>query len=193
MFLHESALIIRRGLEKSPSWPKKKDALTTLSGGRLDRDIELLLDADGETRYILRCDEKRYHRASAHFLYTDAYLLNFVATLLHPTTKGAGERVLAALGEKAGYTRYLLPSDRAVFHTMAEDMLRHPIMQRMREICRRTADKTVIGIDGQYSTLLSVLYQQKHGKRTVASSENPGLHVQLSVQCPGGTRAKRMR
>ena len=189
MFLHESALILRRGLEKSPSWPKEKDALTTLSGGRLDRDIELLLDINGDTRYILRCDGKRYHRVSAQLLCTDGYLFKFLAVLLHPTTKGAGERVLAALGENAGYTRYLLPSKRDIFRTMAEDMLRHPIMRKMREICRRAADKTVIGIDGQCSTLLSVLYQRKHGERVRASSNNAGLHVQLSVQCPGITRA----
>ena len=193
MFLRESARIIRLGLERSPSWLKEKDALATSSGGRLDRSLELLLDVDGDTRYILRCDEKRYHRVSSQFLCPDAFLLNFLAVLLHPTTKGASDRVLAALGDKAGWARYLIPSKRAIFHTMAEDVLRHPVVRRVREVCRHVADKTVIGIDGQYSTLLSVLYQQKHGHRTQGSSTKSDLHVQLSVQCPGDAGSNQTR
>ncbi|CAK0896519.1 unnamed protein product [Prorocentrum cordatum] len=191
-FPRVSAPIIRRGPGKGLSLPKKKKgALTAFPGGRLDRDIELLFGADGETGCILRCDEKRYHRASAQFLCADAYSLDLVAMLLRPTTKSAGERVLSALGEEAVYRRYLLPSGRDVLHAMAEDMLRHPIMQRMRVICRRTADETAIGIDGQCSVLLSVLYQQKHGQRSGAISDSFVLHLQLSAQCPGVARVLR--
>eukprot|EP00959_Pyramimonas_sp_CCMP1952_P000698 13554-Pyramimonas_sp.AAC.1 len=32
--------------------------------------------------------------------------------------------------------------------------------------CRQNADKTAIGTDGQYSTLMSVLYQTQHGATT---------------------------
>ncbi|CAK0837359.1 unnamed protein product, partial [Prorocentrum cordatum] len=41
-------------------------------------------------------------------------------------------------------------------------------------VCRHVADKAVIGTDGQNSTLLSVLYQQKHGHRTQGGSRKSG-------------------
>ena len=51
--------------------------------------------------------------------------------------------------------------------------------------CRKRADKCVIAIDGQYSTLLSILYQTKHGDRLDRSvvDDTEHLHAVLSVQC----------
>jgi hypothetical protein len=55
----------------------------------------------------------------------------------------------------------------------------------MNQVCRAAADKRVVGIDGQHSTLLSVLYQTPHGGKRDKSKEEPtdGSHVMLSVTC----------
>ena len=54
--------------------------------------------------------------------------------------------------------------------------------------CRAEADKTMLSIDGQYSALLSILYQTKHGGRKAAheNPQAPSLHVALSVKCADG-------
>ncbi|CAK0871920.1 unnamed protein product, partial [Prorocentrum cordatum] len=123
----QSAGILRSGIEASPSWEKEKASLAKKSGTWLDRDLLMLLDGNGQSRYALRLDERHYHRISAQYLCTDAFLVNFLATLLHPATKGARERVLSSLGEKSDYTRYLLPECHRIFHTLAEGVLAHPL------------------------------------------------------------------
>ena len=72
----------------------------------------------------------------------------------------------------------------SIHKTLVEKRLAHPMIKAMTEKARSHADKTVVGIDGQHSTLLSVLYQTRHGDRKEDADlpHTPGLHVQLSVQ-----------
>eukprot|EP00974_Lingulodinium_polyedra_P051874 4988502-Lingulodinium_polyedra.AAC.1 len=48
--------------------------------------------------------------------------------------------------------------------SIAEGLLRSPIVKTALQECRKLADKTVLGIDAQYSTLMNVLYQVPHGQ-----------------------------
>jgi hypothetical protein len=52
---------------------------------------------------------------------------------------------------------------------------------------RESLDKRVVGIDGQWSTSMSVLYQTPHGKKFSEPTREPkGLRVLLTVQCKCG-------
>ena len=114
-----------------------------------------------------------------------AFLNAFLGALIHPDTKGSYERVLGFLRDRMGWRGFLLPTYRAIYHTLCERLLAHRVVTRIISDCRKSVDKGVIAIDGQYSTLLSVLYQTPHGQKIDRSvtSDQQDLRTVLSVQC----------
>ena len=120
-----------------------------------------------------------------HYFCTDRFLRAFLGTILHPDTKGSHDRVLSHLRGNMGWKGHLLPTNRAIYHTMCEQLMKHPVITDILACTRKQADKRVVGIDGQYSVLMSVLYQTQLGTepdKTVAQPTEQ-LHVVLSVQC----------
>ena len=176
--LSRSAEFIRNGCEGCPSWGEVQHQLTWTDS---DRHTALLLDAGERTRFILRSDAGPFHRISDHYYCTNDFLASFLSALLNPDTKGSKKRAWARVKDAAGFTGYLFPDDSAIHLSFVEGLLRHCRIKNMITKCREEADKTVIGIDGQYSTLLSVLYQTQHGAS--GAERKTGVHVQLSVQC----------
>ncbi|CAK0819189.1 unnamed protein product, partial [Prorocentrum cordatum] len=175
-----SAEFIRGGCRESPSWDAWKPPVKRAN---FDRHMAPLLDAGERTRFILRVDADGFHRVSAQYDCTNEFLASFLASVLHPDTKGAKKRAWAHLKDVAGFTRYLFPDYAAIRLTLVEGMLKHGRIQNAFKKCREDADKTVIGVDGQYSTLLSGLYQTQHGRAGVDPKN--GIHVQISAQCMG--------
>ena len=150
---------------------------------KLDKHIAIVLDGQS-AKYILKVDAPHFHRISAHYYCTDSFLSSFLAALICPATKGARARVLAHMKGKFGWSGYLLPSDWQVFTSLAKETLQHRVVQVISEECRQGVDKTIIGIDGQWSPLLSVKHQVRHGRRKHGATEDPdAAKVLLSVQC----------
>ena len=132
---------------------------------KLDQEMRLLLDVE-DTRYILLCDVCEYHRISGFYYATDRHLTAFLATLIHQDTKGARSRVNASMRDRCDWRGFLLPTDHRLYLSLCEAVLQHPFTTTLLSKMRESMDKAVLGIDGQYSTLLSVLYQAKHGGRS---------------------------
>lgn len=63
--------------------------------------------------------------------------------------------------------------------------MQHQVLKKIVSDCRKGADKRVIAIDGQYKSLLSILYQTPHGKKVDREVEDDTeqLHTILSVAC----------
>jgi hypothetical protein len=108
--------------------------------------------------------------------------------LLNPDTKGSTRRVMSYLNDQYGLSGYMLPSNRVQLCTsIAEMIMDMTHVQSMIGHCRHAADKRVIGIDGQYKPLLSVLYQTKHGMPQAEGAEEVDpVKVLLTVACEGG-------
>ena len=181
--VNQSASFMRSELMQSASWQRKSKSLVR-KGHNFDREICVLLDMQN-TRHILKCDSKLFHQISGKFLCTDAFLNAFLAALIHPATKGAAKRVMAFLVERSGRYAHLIPYQRDFFHTLCEHVLAHPALLAAADRCRAQCDVRVLGIDGCYKSLMSVLYQVPHGqKRQIdAGNSQDGLHVLLTVQC----------
>eukprot|EP00973_Karenia_brevis_P053689 7459444-Karenia_brevis.AAC.1 len=113
----------------------------------IDKETSLLLDLE-QTGYILKKDDSKFHRISAHYVCTDRFLNGYLAALIHPDTKGSYNRVLGHLRDRLGWQGYLLPTYRAIHHTLTENLLKHRVVTRMMAKCRGDADKRVVGIDG---------------------------------------------
>ena len=80
--------------------------------------------------------------------------------------------------------RSLLPRNSELYTNLTEVILAHPKVASVAAKCRARARKTVVGIDGQYSVLLNVLYQVPHGQPgSSAESTDNDLHTFLTVQC----------
>ena len=99
--MNSCAVGIRVQLEESPSWEQMKAQLTR-KGNRLDKAITILLDLT-RTRYILTVDCAKHHQVSDTFCCTDVFLNAYLVAVVHPTTKGATERVIAFLGAQSGH------------------------------------------------------------------------------------------
>jgi hypothetical protein len=140
-----------------------------------------------KSRYILRCDAKQYHQVSDKFFCTTAFLNGYLAAIIHPFTKGAISRVVSFLESRSGDKGHLLPTGSDFYHTLFEKMLAHPSIKCITNRCRTSCDVRVLGIDGCYKSLMSVLYQVPHGmSHDRADDEDDGgdgLHVLLTVQC----------
>ena len=132
---------------------------------------------------MLKRDIEAYHRLSDHYFCTSKFLSHYLAALIHPDTKGAGQRVHNFLADRCGWKRHLLPIDASLRHTVSEVILSLPVVKAVETDCRNRCDKSVVGINGQYSAFLGVLYQSKHGKKKVDCPDAPNIHVGLSVQC----------
>jgi hypothetical protein len=184
-FLSRAAHRIREQMKRSPSWPACCATSMKKGPAKFDKLAALLLDVD-DTRYILKEDTNQFHQISAQYWCTDKHLWLFLAALIHPDTKGAFSRVSAFMKERCGSQGDLLPKDPSIFHTLCEVLFQHPVIKASIDAARREFPKDMITIDGQWSSLLSVLYQHKHGQRkpTQVNQFDPRKHVALSVRCP---------
>eukprot|EP00974_Lingulodinium_polyedra_P056484 5433031-Lingulodinium_polyedra.AAC.1 len=67
--------------------------------------------------------------------------------------------------------------------SIAEGLLRNPIVKTALQECRKLADKTVLGMDAQYSTLMNALYQIPDGQtkesdaRATVETETRCIHT----------------
>jgi hypothetical protein len=183
--LADSVAIMKQMLFSSPSWNDKKQELETLSARSLAHHTCILLDME-DTRYILRDDIQPFHQISTDYVATDKHLWGFLAALLHPHTKGAHARVQAHMAARCDWKSELLPKDPAIFKTLCEAILAHPLVIRAMDKCRAEANVSWLGGDGQYSTLMGVLYQTPHGKRKLVNDgpHAPGARVNFTVQGP---------
>jgi hypothetical protein len=180
-YLRRSAKVLEEQLKESPSWhavPSGKKWEVMRMG------TTMLLDGE-KSRYLLKTDRDPFHRISEHYSCTDQFLSDVLAALLLPDTKGATRRVMSRLRQQAGWKAHFLPTDDRLVATLFEKLLEHPRVREIKESCRAKANKAVVGIDGQFSTLMSVLYQTPHGQKKDKDTENqgPDLHVFLTVQC----------
>ena len=97
--------------------------------------------------------------------------------------EGADSRVEAMMRRKCGWMGFLLPQWSAIFKTLCEKLLAHLSTQKMLATCRREADKRILGTDAQYSPLLSVVNQVRHGRRKQREESPSDVHALLTVQC----------
>jgi hypothetical protein len=182
-YLYRSARILQKHLQESPSWDALRPSLVSQLT-KFDRHCDIVLDMEN-TRYILKADAADFHRLGAKFLCTDRFVSCFLAALVHPTTKGSEQRVQTFLRERCQWMGYLLPQYSNIFRTFCEAVLGHPMLLEIMSELRAKADKRIVGIDGQYSTVMSVLYQRSHGqaKAPTPTNGNDEIHVLLTVQC----------
>ena len=161
--------VFRGHLTRSPSWDVEKTPQAVLRE-KLDPSVVTLLNAK-ETRFILRDDKGVFHRVSAQYYATDRHLSSFLASLIHPETKGARKLVLARMAEGLDLWQVaLLPQGKDVFFSLAEAVVAHPKVSAAVDACRSRADTRVVSIDGHYSSLLGVLYQTPHGRLQVGEA-----------------------
>ena len=78
-----------------------------------------------------------------------------------------GKLVADPCAPKVGWRAGLLPKRAPIFKTVLENLLDHRQVKTMMDKARSSFDKTIIGTDGSYKTLLGVLYQTPHGARQV--------------------------
>ena len=181
-YLQRSAAILQDQLRSSPSWANMGETVANCPA-TFDRHISVLLDCE-DARYILSVDKPHYHKISKDFVCTDKFLSMFLAALLHPDTKCAKSRVISFIAEKCGWKANFIPTDRWIYATLCETLVDHPVIRSKLQMARSAVDKTVLGIDGQYSALLSVLYQEKHGAQSrPTADDSQEVHVLLTVQC----------
>ena len=90
---------------ESPNWRCEKTFLTKATA-HIDKHIRLLLDND-KTRYILVSEASRCHQISSHYYCTTDFLNTLFATVLHPDTKGALNRVFHTIAEDCSVMRFL--------------------------------------------------------------------------------------
>ena len=182
-FVSQGAKRMRQDLRQSPSWKRRAGDLAR-QGHNFDRAVTILLDVE-HTRYILKEDAERYHKVSNKFRCTDRFLNAFLAALIHPVTKGAKKRVVSFLAERSADRAYLLPRNSSIYHTLLEKLMEHESVIAAMHRCRNACDVRVLGIDGAYKSMMTVLYQVPHGASKAGSDPlgAPGLHVLLTVQC----------
>ena len=130
-----------------------------------DEHIKLFLDNE-DTRFILRQDAHGFHTLGAHCVCSGRFFLTTVhASYLHPDTHGAQLRVMERTKELCGWMGHLVPTDGSLWLTLREDLFTHPVIKQAHLHCKEAAGKVVLAIDGQYSTLMNILYQVPHGSR----------------------------
>jgi hypothetical protein len=188
--LSQSANEIQRQMRMSPSWEREHRLNTPRgpmrAGAHLDQHLKLLLDNE-KTRYILTMDTPTYHQISPYIYCTDAFLTHFLAALLHPSTQGASNRVMQRLQEKSGMMAPLLPQFHTLVQSIREAVISHGVVVDALDVCRRSADVTVLAIDGQFGTLMSVVGQPKHGEKYDLVRDRDGeLHAMLTITCTDG-------
>ena len=186
-YLRWSAVTMRNSLHPTSMQAGKKSAAGRRIGdrtsGHLDEHIVLLLD-NKNTRYIRKSDASAFHRIGHHTCSTDAFISTFLASILHPETKGSMARAVERLREKSGIMGHLLPTNNDLCKTLWEDVLSHPKISECIDRCKATADLTVLTIDGQYGPLLNTLYQIPFGTKGKDIRRQLGdLHVMLTVVC----------
>jgi hypothetical protein len=189
-YVERSARLILEQVSDSPSWSKQKCNLEKRMVW--DEHIELLLDG-AKTRFILKQDAEKYHKIGYQYVCTDAFLSSFLAALIHPDSKGARRRVLGIQQAGVGWARYLMPTFDHLIHSLAEALMERVELTSIKERARARADKTVLGIDGQYKPCMGVLYQTPHGQSINLAYKDEGqqgpspdgasMRVMLTVQC----------
>lgn len=184
----DSAKKLRQQLEKSPARTDRVNSGDLRVGEYLDRHTVVLLDVP-EARYILREDANGYHRLSAQYWATDAFVGKLLSSMIDPVTRGAQSRVLRDVGACMDWTRGLLPADHRLYHTACEGLLDHAIVKDVLQRAREAQNRAVISIDGQYSALLGVLYQVPHGTKRkdadgVEGNVEDEVHAMLTMATP---------
>lgn len=88
--------------------------------------------------------------------------------------------------EQCGWQGQLLPKSAPHFNSTCEALFEHPVLQTVVANARAKFDKSIITVDGQWSSMLSVLYQHPHGhaRPHEPNPAAPNKHVALSVRCP---------
>ena len=175
------AEVLREQIKRSPSWPQQSEFMFKQGPRNFDDNTCLLLDKD-DTRYILSVDKDQFHKISDHYYCTDRHLWLFLAALIHPETKGAALRVDAFVRERCGWQGSLMPQMSWIFHTLCEVLLDHPVVKATMNTIRASLAKDIITVDGQWSTMLSVLYQRKHGQ-TKSDEVNPFAPQKHVAEC----------
>ena len=78
---------------------------------------------------------------------------------------------------------HLVPTDGSLWLTLREDLFAHPVIKQAHLHCKEATDKRVLAIDGQYSTLMNILYQVPHGSRISETvGQGRDARVLLSVR-----------
>ena len=175
-YLSRSAKLLRVQLIKSPSWWQRKATLQKKSV-RLQYDIVTLLDHDS-ARYILEEDARVYHRVSKKFYATDSFLQTCFCVMLHPDNDSVAS-IMRMLRDKYKQSADQLPADSGpICISLIDALLKHPSVMKACTECRRIANKKVLAIDAQFSTLMNVLYQVPHGSNTEegANDANESQH-----------------
>lgn len=185
-YLARAAVELRKQLSRSASWRLERKRVVANSQ-HVDKNIRMLLDV-GDSRYILSTDVGEYVHVSGHYYCTTRLMNALLAAMLHPETKGSTERVFRHLDFGSFTMRSLCPKQRALRTSLMELVLKQPMVHGMVAESRARADKRVLGIDGQYSTMMSIQDQTKHGSaRNPAVGDEPeALKVALTVRCPTG-------
>ena len=88
--------------------------------------------------------------------------------------------------EQCGWQGELLPKSLAHFYSTCEALFNHEVIHTVMANARAKFNKAVITVDGQWSSMLSVLYRHRHGQARPRESNPwaPNKHVALSVRCP---------
>ena len=188
-YLQRSAKALRAQLQDSPSWiqlqeaPGPRSVLT--SSAHFDEHVSLLLDGR-DTRFFLKVDGGHYHKVGRCFC-THRFLTLVFSACIHPDTRGKIQRVMQHVRAQCGWMSFFVPPHFDFWHTLREEIFAHSRVASMIGLCRVQADTTVLAIDGQYSSVLNVLYQVPHGRaRSSTPSDVTDIHTMLTVTCPDG-------
>ena len=86
--------------------------------------------------------------------------------------------------EQCGWQGQLLPKSSTQFHSLCEVLFDHQMPKAMVANSRAKFSKAVVTVDGQWSSMLSVLYQHRHGQAgpREANQWTPNKHVAISVR-----------
>ena len=130
----------------------------------LDSYFTILLDGHRPPAFILKADAGAHHAVGHKYCCSDSFVRKVLAGLLHPLAKGGMSKLHMYLSEFTGWRASLLPRPLSPgFLTFVEKVLQHPLVDAAEALCRAAADKRVLASDGQYSTLMGVIYQSPHG------------------------------
>ena len=176
---------MRDDLVSSTSWQTANAALQHTTH-KFDWHV-ILVFGKNRSFYWLKVDKVHCHKLSASRYCTDEFLQSALAALLHPDTKS-----LAAFSRRLrdmhGSAVHALPTNEQTYLIpLAELLLSMPLVNCAVSNCRRAADKRVIGIDAQFSTLMTVLYQTPHG---ATSAYDAGGEEESAVRCIHTVRCK---
>ena len=80
---------------------------------------------------------------------------------------GAHKRILDRMRERCGAAGHFIPQFHELVEALRDQLMSHPIVVAALDECKKHVGVTVMGVEGQYSTLLSVLDQSRHGQKQI--------------------------